>query len=92
MEKAQNGDKDSRKILAKIHKAETGFPYIFFSGNVEKGKPKVYKDKGLKINHSQMCVSPSTKILTSNGYEIISELEGEKNRSVEWREFYKNCC
>ena len=57
MEKAQNGDKDSRKILAKIHKkrAETGFPYIFFSGNVEKGKPKVYKDKGLKINHSQMC-------------------------------------
>ena len=57
MEKAQNGDKESRKILAKIHKkrAETGFPYIFFSGNVEKGKPKVYKDKGLKINHSQMC-------------------------------------
>lgn len=57
MEKAQNGDKESRKVLAKIHKkrAETGFPYIFFSGNVEKGKPKVYKDKGLKINHSQMC-------------------------------------
>ena len=57
MEKAQNGDKESRKILAKIHKkrAETGFPYIFFSGNVEKGKPKVYKDKGMIINHSQLC-------------------------------------
>ena len=57
MEKAQNGDKESRKILAKIHKkrAETGFPYIFFSDNVERGKPQVYKDNNLKINHSQLC-------------------------------------
>lgn len=91
MEKAQNGDKESRKVLAKIHKkrAETGFPYIFFSGNVEKGKPKVYKDKGMIINHSQMCVSPSTKILTSNGYEIISELEGEKIEVWNGEEFTK---
>ena len=57
MEKAQNGDKESRKILAKVHKkrAETGFPYIFFSDNVERGKPQVYKDNNLKINHSQLC-------------------------------------
>lgn len=57
MIKAREGDKKARKTLAKIHKKrfETGFPYIFFSGNVERGKPKVYKDKGMKINHSQMC-------------------------------------
>lgn len=57
MEKSRNGDKESRKILAKIHKKrfETGFPYILFSGNVERGRPQVYKDKNLDINHSQMC-------------------------------------
>lgn len=57
MEKAENGDSHSRKILAKVHKkrAETGFPYILFKGNVERGKPQVYKDKGMVINTSQMC-------------------------------------
>ena len=57
MESAEAGDKDKRKILAKIHqkRAESGFPYIFFTGNVNKNKPKVYKDKDMQINHSQMC-------------------------------------
>lgn len=57
MESAEAGDKDKRKILAKIHqkRAESGFPYIFFSGNVNNNKPKVYKDKEMEINHSQMC-------------------------------------
>lgn len=57
MESAEAGDKDKRKILAKIHqkRAESGFPYIFFTGNVNKSKPRVYKDKGMEINHSQMC-------------------------------------
>jgi ribonucleoside-diphosphate reductase alpha chain len=57
MEAVEAGDKDKRKILAKIHqkRAESGFPYIFFTGNVNKNKPKVYKDKDMQINHSQMC-------------------------------------
>jgi ribonucleoside-diphosphate reductase alpha chain len=57
MESAEAGDKDKRKILAKIHqkRAESGFPYIFFTGNVNKNKPQVYKDLDMEINHSQMC-------------------------------------
>jgi ribonucleoside-diphosphate reductase alpha chain len=57
MEEAREGDKKARKTLAKIHKKrfETGFPYIFFTGNVDRSKPQVYKDKNLTINHSQMC-------------------------------------
>lgn len=57
MQRAKDGDAKARKTLADIHKkrAETGFPYIFFTDNVERGKPQVYKDKGMKINHSQMC-------------------------------------
>jgi ribonucleoside-diphosphate reductase alpha chain len=57
MEAVEAGDSDKRKVLAKIHqkRAETGFPYIFFTGNVNKNKPEVYKDKHMDINHSQMC-------------------------------------
>lgn len=57
MESMIAGDKEKRKIIAKVHqkRSETGFPYILFSGNVEKGKPQVYKDKDMMINHSQMC-------------------------------------
>ena len=57
MEEAEKGNKENRKLLTRIHKkrAETGFPYILFKGNVERGKPQVYKDKNMIINHSQMC-------------------------------------
>jgi ribonucleoside-diphosphate reductase alpha chain len=57
MQEMIDGDKSKRAIMAKIHKkrSETGFPYIFFSDNVNNASPKVYRDKGLKINHSQMC-------------------------------------
>jgi ribonucleoside-diphosphate reductase alpha chain len=69
MEKVKAGDSQARKILAKIHqkRSETGFPYIFFEGNVERGKPQVYKDKDLIINHSQMCT------------EIIEYTDAEKS-------------
>lgn len=57
MNRAREGDQEARKRLMAVHKKrdESGFPYIFFSDNVERGKPQVYKDKGMKINHSQMC-------------------------------------
>jgi len=51
------GDKDKRKIWAKIlkNRAETGIPYIFFHDNVNDNKPKVYKDKGMTIWASNLC-------------------------------------
>ena len=36
-------------------KYDTGFPYIFFSDNVNKNTVDVYKDKGCTIHHSNMC-------------------------------------
>jgi len=83
MVKAQEGDKQARKILAKIHKkrAETGFPYIFFSDNVNRQKPQVYKDKGMVINHSQMCVTGDQKVITSEGIITAFELY-EKGNSL----------
>lgn len=68
MIRAEKGDKNARRILTKVHKkrSETGFPYIFFKDNVERGKPQVYKDKNMVINHSQMCT------------EIIEYTDAEK--------------
>jgi len=57
MRKMINGDKDLRKIWGLVIKKrfETGYPYIFFSDNANDQAPQVYKDKGLKINNSNLC-------------------------------------
>jgi ribonucleoside-diphosphate reductase alpha chain len=51
------GDSEKRDVWAKVIKSrsEIGLPYIFFTDNVNKQAPKVYKDKGLKINSSNLC-------------------------------------
>ncbi len=52
-----DGDKDKRKIWAKViqKRFETGYPYIMFVDNTNKQAPKVYKDKKLKIKASNLC-------------------------------------
>jgi ribonucleoside-diphosphate reductase alpha chain len=64
MKKIIDGDKDARKIWGKVIKKrfETGYPYVFFSDNANNQAPQVYKDKGLKINNSNLC----SEIMLSN--------------------------
>ena len=68
MQSMIDGDEEKRTIWALVLKkrAETGYPYLFFSDNVNDRKPQVYKDKGLEIKTSQLC----TEILeiTSKDY------------------------
>jgi len=54
----KDGDKDKRKIWAKILKTrkEVGFPYILDLENVNEARPQVYKDKGLYIETSNICI------------------------------------
>ncbi len=45
-------------------RSETGYPYVFFTDNANNQAPKVYKDKGYRINASNLCSEiflPSTK-------------------------------
>lgn len=51
------GDKDKRKLWANVIKKrfESGYPYIFFTDTANNNAPQVYKDKGLKINASNLC-------------------------------------
>lgn len=52
-----DGDTEKREIWAKVleSRQEKGLPYIFFTDNVNRNKPQVYKDKCLSINASNLC-------------------------------------
>jgi ribonucleoside-diphosphate reductase alpha chain len=51
------GDKEKRRIWGLVIKKrfESGYPYIFFTDNVENQKPQVYKDKDKHIHASNLC-------------------------------------
>ena len=79
-----DGDTDKRRIWAKVleSRQQKGMPYIFFSDNVNRNKPQVYKDKGLTINASNLCseiMLPSTQeesficCLSSMNLELYDE-------------------
>ena len=55
MEEMIAGDKDKRKIWAKVleSRSHKGYPYLFFTDNVNRNKPDCYKD--LPITHSNLC-------------------------------------
>jgi ribonucleotide reductase alpha subunit len=75
-----DGDKDKRKIWAKViqKRFETGYPYIMFVDTANKQAPQVYKDKKLKIKASNLCVSPDTMLLTKDGEIRIGDHEGRE--------------
>jgi ribonucleoside-diphosphate reductase alpha chain len=52
-----DGDADKRKIWARVLecRSNTGYPYIMFSDNVNNGAPDCYRDKNMKITHSNLC-------------------------------------
>jgi ribonucleotide reductase alpha subunit len=62
MKKMVAGDKDCRKIWARVIKKrfESGYPYIFFTDNVNNNAPQVYKDKNMKIYASNLCLVGDT--------------------------------
>jgi ribonucleoside-diphosphate reductase alpha chain len=52
-----DSNREKRKLWAKVIKKryESGFPYIFYTGNANKGAPAVYKDNDMKIHSSNLC-------------------------------------
>lgn len=65
MQDMVDGDMEKRKVWAKVleSRQKKGLPYIFFTDNVNRNKPQVYKDHGAVINASNLCseiMLPST--------------------------------
>lgn len=66
MQEMIDGDAEKREIWAKVleSRQNKGLPYIFFTDNVNRNKPEIYKALDLKINASNLCSEialPSTK-------------------------------
>ncbi|MDC6267219.1 ribonucleoside-diphosphate reductase subunit alpha [Lysinibacillus fusiformis] len=57
MKEMIDGDTKKRSVWAKViqSRVEVGYPYIFFTDTVNNNTVDVYKDKNLKINHSNLC-------------------------------------
>lgn len=77
--KLQKGKKDAVKRFqhALFVKAVNGKGYFHFIDKSERLKPEAYVKNNLSVSASNLCVAPETKILTKNGYETISKLEGK---------------
>ena len=84
--------KSYRKIWSKVLESRQfkGLPYIFFTDNVNKNKPEIYKKLDKHISHSNLCFSGDTRVKFwhdkedgierlvsfSNLYEIYEDLKG----------------
>lgn len=79
-----DGDMKKREIWAKVleSRQQKGLPYIFFTDNVNRNKPQVYKDLNMSINASNLCseiMLPSTEdesficCLSSMNLELYDE-------------------
>lgn len=57
MQEMIDGDEDKRELWAKVLESRQtkGLPYLFFTDNVNKHKPQVYKELNMKINASNLC-------------------------------------
>lgn len=57
LEEMVAGDKEKRRLWAKVleSRASRGVPYLIFTDNVNRQAPDVYRDKGMRIYHSQLC-------------------------------------
>jgi ribonucleoside-diphosphate reductase alpha chain len=71
LEKVKAGDKEARKLWAKVlqRRSEIGYPYILFTDTINRNKPDIYKDKDMTIYASNMC---SEIALPSNPEETFT--------------------
>lgn len=74
IEEMKGGDSAKRKIWAKViqRRSEFGFPYIMFKDTVNNNTP--YKELGLEITHSNLCLTGDQRVVTSKGYLTVQEL------------------
>jgi len=71
-----DGDEEKRATWADIieTRINIGVPYIIFRGNMNEGKPQVYKDKEYQINASNLCLAGDQRVVTDQGYKRAEDL------------------
>jgi len=71
----KGGDPQKRKIWAKViqRRNEFGFPYIMFKDN-SNNNTTPYKELGMEITASNLCLTEDQRVVTSKGYLTVKEL------------------
>lgn len=79
MQEMIEGDRKKRKTWARVleSRANTGYPYIIFIDNFNKGTVDVYKDKKMKITHSNLCVTGDQRVVSNRGLKTAKQLYKE---------------
>lgn len=57
MQEMIDGDRNKRALWARVleSRQQKGLPYLFFTDNVNRQKPQIYKDLSMQINASNLC-------------------------------------
>jgi ribonucleotide reductase alpha subunit len=71
-------------------RAQTGEPYLVFIDECNRNMHPDLKEQGLKINGSNLCVAPETKILTDMGWIQISDAAGKQMKVWNGQQFSKS--
>ncbi len=71
----KEGDPEKRKLWAKViqRRNEFGFPYIMFKDN-SNNHTSPYKELGLEITASNLCLVGSDRVVSNRGYLTAKEL------------------
>lgn len=79
IDKLVGGDTEANKRFteALYTKQIHGKGYYFFLDKVNEHRPQMYKDLGLDIKASNLCVHGDTTILTDQGNLVIKDLENQ---------------
>ena len=89
MQEMIEGDTEKRKLWARVleSRQQKGLPYIFFTDNVNRKRPQVYKDNNMFIHASNLCseiMLPSSEeesficCLSSMNLELFDEWKDTK--------------
>lgn len=89
MQEMIDGDLEKRKLWARVleSRQQKGLPYIFFTDNVNRNRPQVYKDNNMLIRASNLCseiMLPSSEdesficCLSSMNLELFDEWKDTK--------------
>lgn len=79
---------EKRNLWAKVlqSRQEKGLPYIFFTDNVNRNKPDIYRELQLPIRASNLCFTGDTMVAVADGRNAVSikELAQESNGTIKF--------
>lgn len=81
-----DGDPEKRKIWAKVidSRIQTGYPYIWFTDNVNWNSPDVYQDKKMEITHSNLCLTGDSKIIIKRSLDENDQIITLEDFNILW--------